>query len=65
MAWNAHCYRELARRFVVVRGMMYLGMASQKLNLAAMLVNNMAHDGKPKAAVALGAAGFIEALKRL
>jgi hypothetical protein len=30
-----------------------------------MLINNMAHDGKAKAAVALGAARFVEALERL
>ena len=65
MVWNADCDCKLARRFICLRGIMVLGLASQELNLAPVLFNNMAHDGQSKAAVALGATGIIEALKRL
>ena len=49
MVWSANCYRELARRFVVVRGMMCVELACQDLKLAPMLINDMVHDGKPRA----------------
>ena len=53
MGWNANGYRKFARSFVLIRGVTYLRPASQELNLAAMLINNTAHDR------------FVEALERL
>ena len=49
MVWNANCYHELARKFVVIRGMMWIELACQDLNLAPMLINDMVHDGNPQA----------------
>ena len=42
MGWNANGYRKFARSFVLIRGVTYLRPASQELNLAPMLINNMA-----------------------
>ena len=49
MGWNANGYRKFARSFILIRGVTYLRPASQELNLAPMLINNMVHDGKPQA----------------
>ena len=59
MGWNADCYRKLTRHCISIRGMILLGVAFQELNIAPVLFNNMAHDGKPEAAMTLGAPGFI------
>ena len=53
MGWNADGCRKFSRSFVLIRGVTYLRPASQELNLAAMLINNTAHDR------------FVEALERL
>ena len=39
--WNADCYCKLSRHFILIEGIIFLGLASQEINLATMLINNM------------------------
>ena len=40
--WNADCYCKLTRHFLLIGRIIFFGLASQEINLAAMLINNMA-----------------------
>ena len=40
--WNADCYCKSTQHFILIGRIIFFGLAAQEINLAAMLINNMA-----------------------
>ena len=63
--WNADFYWEWTRHFILIGRTIFFGLASQEINLAAMLINNMAARWLSKDCNGLGRSGFHQGVENV